>query len=320
MVLLRPGPAGLEVLLTRRPSTMAFGPGVHVFPGGRVDPADSAPEVLAGAGLSPVAAGERMGIGLEPDDLLGPTQALAHVVAAIRETAEETGIRIAGADLIPMTRWVTPASMPRRFDVRFFAALVPPGTEADLGSAEIADARWLTPSAALAGAANGRLDLWQPTFVTLQQLVGLGDAAEIRSAFAPGSGRGGPLIERLRPDLARVTAVWAAGIPGRRATGWLVGRRDVVVVDPADPTGRTLDAILAELAATGARPAGVVVTGLAPEQHAGVEMLAHGLRLPVAAATGVVPWAPYSATALDPEDPLPFGEPGWSVDRLSGLG
>ena len=36
VVLLRPGPAGSEVLLTRRPATMMFAPGVHVFPGGRI--------------------------------------------------------------------------------------------------------------------------------------------------------------------------------------------------------------------------------------------------------------------------------------------
>jgi 8-oxo-dGTP pyrophosphatase MutT (NUDIX family) len=33
VVLLRPGRAGLEVLLTQRPSTMAFAGDMHVFPG-----------------------------------------------------------------------------------------------------------------------------------------------------------------------------------------------------------------------------------------------------------------------------------------------
>ncbi|HYX11269.1 MAG TPA: NUDIX domain-containing protein, partial [Candidatus Acidoferrum sp.] len=41
VVLLRPGPDGAEVLLIHRPATMAFGPGLHVFPGGRVDPEDA---------------------------------------------------------------------------------------------------------------------------------------------------------------------------------------------------------------------------------------------------------------------------------------
>ena len=47
VVLMRPGRHGPEVLLGRRPSSMAFAPDVHVFPGGRVDPADAHPRLIA---------------------------------------------------------------------------------------------------------------------------------------------------------------------------------------------------------------------------------------------------------------------------------
>jgi recombination protein RecT len=47
VVLLRPGPAGLETLLTRRPTTMSFASDAHVFPGGRVDPAGAEPRRAA---------------------------------------------------------------------------------------------------------------------------------------------------------------------------------------------------------------------------------------------------------------------------------
>ena len=40
VVLLRDAPAGLEVYLLRRAGTMAFAAGMHVFPGGSVDPRD----------------------------------------------------------------------------------------------------------------------------------------------------------------------------------------------------------------------------------------------------------------------------------------
>jgi 8-oxo-dGTP pyrophosphatase MutT (NUDIX family) len=295
---------------------MAFGPAVHVFPGGRVDPLDAEPERLARAGLSAATAALSMGIGLEPDDDLSPTAALAHHLAAVRETAEETGIEIAAAHLVSMSRWVTPPSMARRFDARFFATFVPPGTDVLAGSGEVAEALWLTPAAALAATAAGRLDLWQPTFVTLQQLDGLADPAAIREAFAPGPARGGPVIERIRPDLARVSAVWAGGIPGRRAVGWLVGRHDVIVVDPADPTGQTSDAIIAELAATGARPVGVAVASLSPERHAGVEMFAHGLGLPVAAPSGLGAGAPYPLIELGATERPPFGDADLPLSRI----
>src|SRR5439155_966703 len=48
VVLLRPGADESEVLLIHRPSTMAFGPGLHAFPGGRVDPGDRGAAAAAG--------------------------------------------------------------------------------------------------------------------------------------------------------------------------------------------------------------------------------------------------------------------------------
>ncbi len=319
VVLLRPGAPGLEVLLTRRPGTMAFGPDIHVFPGGRVDPADATPTSVRAAGLSEAEAAANLGVGLAPDGGMTPARALAHHVAAVRETAEETGIAIAAADLIALTRWVTPASLARRFDVRFFAVLVPPGTAVAGRSDEVAEARWATPAAALALAGSGEIELWHPTFVTLQQLLGLADAPAVRAAFALGTSPGGPRIERVRADLARVDAAWAGGIPGRCAVGWLVGEHEVVVVDPADPTGVTSEAIRAEVAANNGRLAGVVVMGPAPECHAGVEMFAHGLGLPIAAPIGMVPWAPYPFTELPPSGPLPFGDPGVTLEDVLRL-
>jgi 8-oxo-dGTP pyrophosphatase MutT (NUDIX family) len=295
---------------------MAFGPDIHVFPGGRVDQADADPSTLAAAGISPAAAAANLGLGLAPDAGLTPVDALALHVAAVRETAEETGISIAAADLIAMTRWVTPTSLARRFDVRFFAAFVPPGTEVRGDSTEVAEARWMTPAAALDAGWRQEIELWQPTFVTLQQLAGLAGAADVRVAFAVGTVAGAPHIERHRPDLALVDAAWAAGIPGRRAEGWLAGRRRVVVVDPADPTGVTSDAILAEVVRMGAQLAGVVISGLGPDRHAGVEMLAHGLGLPVAAMAGTALGAPYPLIELGAGDLLPFGDAGLTLEAV----
>jgi 8-oxo-dGTP pyrophosphatase MutT (NUDIX family) len=319
VVLLRPGADGLEVLLTRRPATMAFGPDLHVFPGGRLDAADTEPAALAAAGLSAEVAAANLGLGLDLGVDLSPASALAYHLAAVRETVEETGIRIGATDLIPLTRWVTPISMPRRFDVRFFATVVPAGTEIDGSSAEVVDATWLTPAAALQAAAGGEISVWQPTFVTLQQLEGLADGAAIRRAFAPGTSPGGPLILPERAAVDRVEAAWAAGIPGRRAEGWLVGEREVVAVNPADPTGETLEAILAHVAGRGARLAGVVIADLAPVRHAGVEMLAHGLRLPVVAPAGAIAWSPYPITELRLDEHLPFGDTGQTLGEVLGL-
>src|SRR3970282_1662477 len=85
VVLMRPGPAGPEVLLTQRPATMAFGPDLHVFPGGRVDAVDHAPSALARAGLSEAEAARRLGLGLAPDGGMTSIAALAHHITAVRE-------------------------------------------------------------------------------------------------------------------------------------------------------------------------------------------------------------------------------------------
>ena len=79
IVLVRSGPRGLEVLLTRRPDSMAFAGGLHVFPGGRVEAADSDPRLVARS-RGPV------------ED---PAFRLAHRIAAIRETWEEVGVLLA---------------------------------------------------------------------------------------------------------------------------------------------------------------------------------------------------------------------------------
>ena len=98
VVLLRPGSSGPEVYLLRRQTSMAFAGGMCVFPGGGVDPRDFDSE-LTGEGLvdrglwagpSPADWAARLGCD-EP-------KALALVCAAVRETFEESGVLLAGAD------------------------------------------------------------------------------------------------------------------------------------------------------------------------------------------------------------------------------
>jgi 8-oxo-dGTP pyrophosphatase MutT (NUDIX family) len=90
VVLLRDGAEGLEAYLLRRQKTMAFAAGMYVFPGGSVDPRD---ETLPGASW----------VGPEPAQwapLLTADEGLAKalVCAAVRETFEESGVLLAGAD------------------------------------------------------------------------------------------------------------------------------------------------------------------------------------------------------------------------------
>lgn len=85
IVLLRDGANGLETYLLRRRSTLEFAPGVLVFPGGGVQESDLQPVEWIGPPASDWA--ERFGCDEET--------ARGLVVAAVRETFEESGVLFA---------------------------------------------------------------------------------------------------------------------------------------------------------------------------------------------------------------------------------
>lgn len=302
VVLLRPGPDGLEVLLTHRPASMAFAGGAHVFPGGRLEPGDSVPDHPLAGGLTPTGAAERLAGTLEP------AAAFAHHMAAVRETLEETGISISADALIPLSRWVTPRSLRTRFDARFFAALVPPATVVTVESKEVSSARWMTTAAALAAAAAGEIALLQPTHVTLLQLGGLATGDAVASAFAPGASFDPPSVGPDQGGCAAIEQRWAGGIAGRRATGWLIGDRHLVLVDPGDPTAVTGAAVEAAMRDRGARIVGIALTGTEPERMAGVELYATGLGLPVAGGAGFGSRVLFPVIEVQDGAVLPFGD------------
>ena len=194
VVLLRDGADGVDVWLLTRVDQMVFAAGTTVFPGGRVDAADSE---LPWSGPSPDGLAPRLGC----DALV----ARALVGAAVRETFEEAGVlltdppsgvldaatlaaeveagRIQFGDLLrdqglavasdllhPWARWITPVGEVRRYDTRFFVAALPDGaTPADLTS-ESSTAGWFPVRAALTEGERGRRTLMPPTVAVLQSV------------------------------------------------------------------------------------------------------------------------------------------------------
>jgi glyoxylase-like metal-dependent hydrolase (beta-lactamase superfamily II)/8-oxo-dGTP pyrophosphatase MutT (NUDIX family) len=340
VVLLRPGRAGLEALLTRRPSSMAFAPDMHVFPGGRVDAEDAAPGLLRRSALSAGVAAAALG------GDLAPTAALAAHVAAIRELFEEAGILLAdarregepvpartvsaarsalvGGDagfesivaeldltlrtdrLIPLSRWVTPPTLARRFDARFFATTLPPGGRVSFEGDEVADYRWSTPAAALAAMAGGELGMWLPTSATLQQLEHVTSIEEARERLTPRP-LGRLVQEQISPELRRIVMPAGGGVAGQPVCAYLVGRRSHVLIDPGDPTGPALDVAIAEAAARGGSIVGIALTQVDPDHAAGTEALAEILGIPVVCGPGGGRPLPYEVQELG-DGVLPFGD------------
>ncbi len=199
VVVVRDGSDGPEVFLMQRTLAASFMAGVHVFPGGAVDPADHDPS----HGLDDQAFSRMLGL---------ERGGAAYVVAAIRECFEEAGLLLArtadgsharlpaaeqtqslrqqlsrgtlslgqllaerGCTLAPddlayLSHWITPVGTPKRFDTRFFIAVAPSGQEGSHDDEETIASLWIRPADALQRAANGEMKLAHATQSTLREL------------------------------------------------------------------------------------------------------------------------------------------------------
>jgi 8-oxo-dGTP pyrophosphatase MutT (NUDIX family) len=158
VVLLRDTDGGLETLLLRRNRKLAFGPDAWVFPGGRVD---------------------------NGDRRRGDEQLDAARRAAVREVAEEAGLVLAEADLVPLAHWTPPAIVPRRYATWFFVARAPEGA-ITIDGGEIVDHVWVSPAEALERHASAAVELMEPTWVTLLRLSQHDDVAAALDAARRG--------------------------------------------------------------------------------------------------------------------------------------
>ena len=178
VVLLRPGRGAPEILLTQRPSSMAFAGDLFVFPGGRVDAADADERLVertvsgaAGDGEPPFAIAairelfEEAGVllaerrdGRAPDAaaVAGARRALLAGETTLAAVAEALDLVLRADRLAPISHWTTPPIMPRRFDTRFFAAELPAGAEPSFEAEEVVDHRWLTAARRARGDGRGR--------------------------------------------------------------------------------------------------------------------------------------------------------------------
>ncbi len=163
LILYRRRGGRLEVLMGERHGASAFLPNRFVFPGGRLDPADY--RIRPATPLSPVSLAR-----LGRSRRTGPRKAAALALAAIRETFEESGLRLAvpgrlpavppspgwaafcadgfipdPAPLLYICRAITPPGRPRRFDARFFAAPAESAHGDIRPSAELDKLTWIRP-------------------------------------------------------------------------------------------------------------------------------------------------------------------------------
>lgn len=209
LILLRDGAEGLELFMIERHGGLRFAPGATVFPGGRVDPADHAPgwrafwpdgavptdlpqrvaalrETFEECGLLLTADPSDPGSAPVPDP--GRLAVLRRAVAAGRPFAgalDEAGLVPAPARAVPFTRWITPDTLPRRFDTLFFLAPAPHGQIPAVDGGEAVAGLWSTPRRILDAAESGTCRLVFVTRMILLRLSGCADAeSALRTAAA----------------------------------------------------------------------------------------------------------------------------------------
>jgi 8-oxo-dGTP pyrophosphatase MutT (NUDIX family) len=181
VILLRDGGDGLAVLLVRRNPAARFMGGAWVFPGGAVH------------------------------DLEGEGDA-SHRAAAVRELAEEAGVKVDGPQqLVKFSQWITPEQVKIRFDTHFFLAELPAGAEVAVDGNEVVDARWVTPEQALDLHRRGEILLVFPTIKHFEQLSAFASAREL---LAHARGREVHPIEPRVVGGGETTRVVLPGEPG----------------------------------------------------------------------------------------------------------
>ena len=214
VLLVRDGPAGLQVFMVVRHHKIEFASGALVFPGGKAEPEDCA---LAG------------------DDV----EAIARV-AAIRETYEECGVLLArrrgggplAASTLPFrerlaaenlelalealtlfAHWITPPILPKRFDTRFYIVEAPADQAAAHDGGEAVDSVWIEPQKALAEGRQGLRTLVLPTRLNLELL---GASATVRAAVDAAGSR---LVKPIEPIATKTANGYRLSIPSGAGYG-----------------------------------------------------------------------------------------------------
>jgi len=209
VMLLRDADEGLKVYMAKRPGKGVF-PDIYVFPGGKVDESDWAPDICSGLTDTKASANMNLDAG-----------ALRYWVAVARECFEECGVllvrghdEVSGSSdkqsaemtsikrskllageisfqsickkenwlidcgsLAYFSHWITPESAPKRFDTRFFIAAMPPDQSAAAHEKEISDAQWVRPALALERFNQGLWKMIDPTIRSLETLSQFDDVS-----------------------------------------------------------------------------------------------------------------------------------------------
>lgn len=221
-------------------------PSLHVFPGGKLDETDSTDtdstdlceglddaeaSVILGVAQGGIRywlacvrecfeetgillATEADGSKLELDDarrdrLAEYRRRLNDGESVLTQMCREEGLRLPLQNIAYSAHWITPKIEPKRFDTRFFVALMPEHQVSVHDGLELVDTRWIRLSEVLAKSDAGEINLIMPTIENLRTLMDGDTAADIVAKRSAASD-----IPTILPKFLKIGGEWVGLLPG----------------------------------------------------------------------------------------------------------
>jgi 8-oxo-dGTP pyrophosphatase MutT (NUDIX family) len=116
------------------------------------------------------------------------------------------GLRLAADRLTYFGHWITPVTVPRRYDTRFFLAIAPEHQVAMHDNTETVEHVWVRPQEALDRCAQEMFNMRFPTIKTLERFAACATTAALMAEL-----RASPVV---RPLLPRMTPDGRTLLPG----------------------------------------------------------------------------------------------------------
>ncbi|MCG8417999.1 MAG: MBL fold metallo-hydrolase [Proteobacteria bacterium] len=287
-ILWRKAPSdGIEIYLAQRAPTMSFLPGQWSFPGGGVSRADDSSVTVntratESAREEPAAGGSAV----VPRDRAEAIR----MAALVRELLEETGLELTvePGNVIQAGRLITPEFAPMRFDAWFYLVAVDRTTvvDANASGGELIDGVWVRPAEAMERWRTGEWVIPPPTRLLIEALEpGIEGAAE-RCRNATSAATRWLRAFELIPGVFKAPLRTPTLPPATHTNCYLLGTRDLLVVDPASPyeyERKDLDHAIDTLTGRGYRVVEIWLTHHHVDHVGGAAHLRERLGVPVAA-------------------------------------
>lgn len=278
-VLFRRTEGGVEVFWVKREKKLAFAGGFYAFPGGKLDVGDAEVPVRGASGeeasLRAAAARElfeEAGVlvaegaeALPPEKLSELRRGLLAGERTWGGLLKAEGLALRAEDFRAAGRWITPPSLPVRFDTHFYLVEAPAGSKAEWWPGELAEGAWVKPAEALARWGDGTALLHPPALHAFQVLGTFTDEAEARARMQMPPYCPGYVAQRIEfQQGVRVVALETATLPPATHTNaYVLGNGELLVVDPGASDVKQyakLLSLLSGLKSEGYRPVAVVLT------------------------------------------------------------